>query len=244
MTDRAAPAALPCPFCGGPPEDGGAMAGCASCTIWMMAKIWNRRAAPAAPEDVEYLVSYLRAMIEDESERVRRGEGETLELNAAADMLESLSAQAKSDAKFIQALMDESANKSTQIVALEGDEGGNDELLADLDAVINSAKAIGQASFVIVMLGRCRISIAANAALAARCEKAEADLATFANLARKMMDMHPGCVTCMKAGTTVMPGKFCPDCGWHNLHAREPTEPMYALASQAASVTPKSGAGR
>jgi hypothetical protein len=44
-----------------------------------------------------------------------------------------------------------------------------DELLADLDAVINSAKAIGQASFVIVMLGRCRISIAANAALAARC---------------------------------------------------------------------------
>jgi hypothetical protein len=48
------------------------------------------RAAPAAPDDVAYLVSYLRAMIDDESERTRRGEGETLELNAAADMLESL----------------------------------------------------------------------------------------------------------------------------------------------------------
>jgi hypothetical protein len=57
----------------------------------MMAKIWNRRAAPAAPDDMAYLVSYLRAMIDDESERTRRGEGETLELNAAADMLESLS---------------------------------------------------------------------------------------------------------------------------------------------------------
>ncbi len=32
-------------------------------------------------------------MIDDVSERTRRGEGETLELNAAADMLESLAAR-------------------------------------------------------------------------------------------------------------------------------------------------------
>jgi hypothetical protein len=39
-------------------------------------------------------------------------------------------------------------------------------------------------------------------------------------------DPHPGCVFCMKAGTSVLPGKYCPECGW--LRAQASAEQAHA----------------
>lgn len=39
------------------------------------------------------------------------------------------------------------------------------------------------------------------------------ELALLCSWLRELADQHPGCVNCMKAETTVEPGKYCPDCG-------------------------------